>query len=309
MKGNTNALPISVDRGEERVNLVLTLDGGDTDALYGASILITDADTGVSQTLIYDSENANVFSITAGHRYTVDCKKYGQNLPPVIKEYTAINNYTRKLTLDYYTPPVGSYIYTIDDRLWTETTYNGDATDVVGIYISDGQHRYIFALSNKCSVPLENDIDGDYYDDNFGSFFGSDDFGNAALDFDGKYNTTRLKAYNSDSSSSYDLAWEHALKYTFKNNKSAYLPALGQLLMIHNNLDAIFALIQKVGSAVLTSKSSFYNYMISSTAGADYDEEDGDWSVLIYTWTYSYLGWDPNWVYKYNYCFVCCDFE
>lgn len=307
MKGNTNALPISVDRGEERVNLVLTLDGGDTDALYGASILITDADTGVSQILIYSAENANIFSITAGHRYTVDCKKYGQNLPPVIKEYTAINNYTRKLTLDYYTPPVGAYIYTTDNRCWTEEAYTGDGSDVVGIYIGDGSHRYIFNISNKSSVPLTNDINGLYEDDNFGNFYGNDDYENAILDFEGSYNTSRLVANNNDISSSYNFAWDQAVKFTFANGKTAYLPALGQMMMIKNNVGYILSLFQKIGKLTDGTQSSMYNYMISSTAGGNWDEEESGY-FLVYTWCYSW-GWKAEYTYQYKYCFVCCDFE
>lgn len=81
MKGRTNAKS-ELFRGEETLNISLTLDGTESSALIGATILITDTTSGETTELIYAGK-ALTTAIPAKHRYIVKANKLSGYAPPV----------------------------------------------------------------------------------------------------------------------------------------------------------------------------------------------------------------------------------
>jgi hypothetical protein len=286
-KGNLDIVVAEV--GIETCDIRLTLDGEESSELVSAEIVVLDSDSGKEYVVKY-VEGGVLVPIDAGHRYSITCKRIGNYLPPVIFEAIAIKDYTRTVTLNYTSPPIGVYYYTIEGKVVGINTFSGVADDVFGIYVSNGEN---IVLLHK-ELPMSN---GSY-----AAFSGykltNTQAGNSGMnfykkaddavvsDFDGKRNTEILSGIYQNS------IYAHTAVTTkiFPDGVAGYLPAAGQLKMICDNLGSIRPAYTKIGlvgfegalglSGANFISSSYCQASSTSNAGPVYQNADG---VFTYT--------------------------
>lgn len=258
-------LPI-IDAGIETCDIRLTLDGNESSELIGTEITVLDNDSGKEYVVSYVAGGVLV-PIDAGHRYSIICKRKGVYLPPSTVDAIAIKDYKRTVTLNYISPPIGVYFYTISGNVEAFRSFAGVADDVFGVYVSDGTN---FIILHK-ELPITS---GGIYTGFSGYNMSYTQITNSgfpcyrtaadavANDFDGKRNTEMLNAVYQSALTTHTAVTTKI----FPDGEAGYLPSAGQLKMICDNLGDIRAAYKAIGLSVFEDAIglSGANYISSS---------------------------------------------
>lgn len=186
--------------------------------------------------------------------------------------------------------PNGVYIEDKTGKLWTEEEWDGSAEfSSIAVVADDkafGIHNTMkYAIlapegTSSTSVPTYSSS-------------------NVYSDFDGIGNTSNIKTYYSGAGSDTLVYWIKNFK--FKTNKSAFIPAMGQLQLIHKNKDKINELLKLVGEGGIST-----HYVRSSSFSSFSSSIQESWclyggslertSVDVYNTMYGTVG-----------CHACCE--
>lgn len=194
------------------------------------------------------------------------CLSFSSSL--VYPEYYNIYRYYgfsgRAVCNIYYPGRQGAFVYTTDGKFYTADEWSaaisaGTVTndDAVGVAVISGEHRFVIAPQDGATwLPICPSR-------NYGitTLTPITDTDLAKQDFDGEANTDALIQQFGDSTS---LIEGYAKSYTFKNGKSGYVPALGELVTAWNYKGQINACRSAIGLGDIysdyVSSSTYYGY-------------------------------------------------
>lgn len=179
-----------------------------------------------------------------------------------IKGFTAING-TRSVVLEYSTAN-GVYIASTDGTFILPENWNtSNNTKALGVAVFSDNCHFIIAPEDACSSTCwwgtpDTELSG---------ATNTSIFADAIADFNGETNTEAIIAEDSAT----NKAADYCKAYTFKNGKSGYLPAFGELYVAYQNRSALATAL-----ATISGEAFQENFYWSST---QYGSEHA-WSAL-----------------------------
>lgn len=164
----------------------------------------------------------------------------------------------------------GVYIAYIDggERMAATAEKYDSSKTAYGILLSDGSHQFVMGPTlvnegyqgRKWSRPFNELVEGVTTVDN------KDE---ALKDFDGKKNSESMLAWAAESEERTAPAFEDTHKFEFAGVADWYVPALGQLKLIMDNIEKINNLLPKIpGSANIDETNSFWSSTQSDAKNA-----------------------------------------
>lgn len=183
----------------------------------------------------------------------------------------------------YYPGRQGAFVYDTRGKFYTADEWSAgiadgslDNDDVVGVAVISGEHRFVIApQAQETWLPICPSR-------NYGieTLTPITDTDLAKQDFDGEANTDALIQQFGDSTS---LIEGYAKSYTFKNGKSGYVPALGELVTAYNYKGQINACRSAIGLG------DIYSNYVSSSTYYGYNNK-GYFDIWGARWTDGYCG-------------------
>ena len=174
--------------------------------------------------------------IPFGTSYSVSVDAKSGFTTPETKQFTA-NQVSRSVTMTYKKIVLGIYIQDIDGNLYTRSQWNK----------SNDQANGVAVLTSKCQFVISKVTSTtEYWCDNesqLPDIVTSNSASNALKDYNGINNTDIIASYDS-------MGYSAALickEYKFPNGKNGYLPALGELGEVYNNIEEIENCLKKIG--------------------------------------------------------------
>lgn len=243
--------------GTIQFSLNLTLDGGDASRLEGATIIVTDLNSGIVLDLVYNPAGLS-FSIDKGSNFKIICKRSGVYSPPAPYTSVAGNGVETNITLNYITADLGVFIYTSDDRLVPINSYAEPASNIVGIYLGTADYKFVIgeALVSQC---------------NYSPWWGS--YQSSGINVNWTYydNTDAILTKGSGAMwANFNLA----KSYTF-NGVSGSVPPDGYATIILLNMDAVNAGYKAWGKTNMLSNSAY----IQTSSVRNFGTYDGAFAI------------------------------
>ena len=246
----------------ETVNISLTQVGGSSADLIGAAITITDDDTG--DTLFSATWNGSTITteIDVNTNYTVSVETIDGYSYPSPQSYHADFQNERNIGFQY--SAFGAYIEATDGTLYTASTWTSSGKTANAIVLITSNTSFKMEIPKgggdshnaRVLTSTSANINGPKYSDS-----------NAAIDYDGKTNTTAIYAYN-NSVGETDVsryAAPYCVNYTFPDGtKGGYLPAAGQIKAMILNISSINQCLTAIGK-----NYGLNNYILSSTLSSE----------------------------------------
>lgn len=165
----------------------------------------------------------------------------------------------REVTLTYSTVETGVYIYTKQDTLVSANAWNSsNNTNAVGVYVGTDSRRFIIAPEDASTSAVWGT-----YGTSVSGAYNTTSESMAAADYAGQANTAAIISQDTSTS---NKAADYCNSYTFKNGKSGYLPAFGELYIAYNNKSAVDTAMSKIGG---TSIKASYFYWSSTQYSSD----------------------------------------
>lgn len=214
----------------ETLNISLTQVCGDSADLIGASVTITDDDTG--DTLYTATWNGTTITteIDVNTNYTVSVETIACYLACAPQSYQAGYQTTRNISFQYRAS--GAFVEATDGTLYKASQWlsSGKTANSVVLITSTMQIRIAITKVDK---PIGNSPTGAI--ENFMTAI--TDESAAKLDYNGKSNTDKIVQFNiSEGTNTTDYAAPYCKAFTFPNgNGNAYLAASGQIWIIYQN--------------------------------------------------------------------------
>lgn len=225
--GAGGAAPVNPN---ETVNISLTQVGGNSADLTGASITITDDDSGDT---LYTATWAGTMlttEIDVNTNYTVSVDTITGYLACADQSYQAGYQTERNITFQYRA--LGAFVEATDGTLYTASTWasSGKTANSVVLITSTMQMRIAITKVDK---PIGNNPKGAI--ENFMTAITDENA--AKLDYNGKSNTDKIVQFNiSEGTNNTNYAAPYCKAFTFPNGDgNAYLPASGQIWIIYQN--------------------------------------------------------------------------
>lgn len=146
----------------------------------------------------------------------------------------------------------GVYILGIDNKLYTLNRWNQTSNNAVGVAVINSSHP------NKGFVISKDDggLNGTWgnSDKLINNILTTDDVNVAKTDFFGLSNTDQIISQDGTIS-----AVTYCKNYVFPNEKSGYLPALGELVILYNNISEIKNCLSKIGGRYFDGTYSYWS--------------------------------------------------
>lgn len=214
----------------EIVNISLTQVNGSSADLIGASVTITNDDTG--DTLLAATWNGStiITEIDINTNYTVSVDSINGYKSPSSQSYTAMYQNERNVSFQYVA--LGAFVEATDGTLYTASSWSsaGKTANSV-VFITENISVRIALVEAGLFISNNEQVSKDNYLEPL------PDRVLASVDYNGKSNTAKLVrfniAYNTNTNS---YAAPYCNNYTFPDGiTKAYLPASGQALEIAKN--------------------------------------------------------------------------
>lgn len=234
---------------KETINITLT--GGSLDG----AVVTVKADNAIVGTYTWQG-SAISCKVDADKAVEVSASDVDGYTTPAVQIFKSVAQNVRDITLAYTVKaqyPIGVYILDTDNNLTKADDWNtANNNKAVGVYVGDKNHRFVVAprnvnndryvqlatvtLNNLTSLP-SNDVDA------------------AKDDFNGQVNTDTIIGLAED----YRGASYLCKNTAFKNGKTGYLPALGELYVCWGYLSEVNAALQVINGAVLDSRENYWS--------------------------------------------------
>ena len=170
----------------------------------------------------------------------------------------------------------GVYIQHVNGSLHTESEWTAGGyanSDANGVAVLGSDASFVIAnnaFSNVSWGGYDVDIPGVMQNSNYSK---------AILDFDGYGNTQKiiekLSGYTDSKGITGAPAAESCVNYTFPNGNKGYLPALGEMNMMENNIDAINSARVLIGAYRIQSGYTWSSTMFASTSAWVFSLDSG----------------------------------
>lgn len=234
---------------KETINITLT--GGSLD---GAVVTVR-ADNMIVGTYTWQGSTISC-KVDGGRAVTVIVSDVEGYTTPATQSFESVAQNVRDITFAYTVKaqyPIGVYILDTDNNLTKAGEWNTkNNNEAVGVYVGDENHRFVIAprnvnngnyvqlstvtLNNLTSLPSKN-VDA------------------AKLDFDGLKNTDAIIGLEKD----YRGAPSLCKNTIFKNGKTGYLPALGELYVCWGYLPEVNEALRLIGGSDFDSRENYWS--------------------------------------------------
>lgn len=234
---------------KETINITLT--GGSLD---GAVVTVR-ADNMTVGTYTWQGSTISC-KVDGGRTVTVIVSDVEGYTTPAAQSFESVAQNVRDITFAYTVKaqyPIGVYILDTDNNLTKAGEWNTkNNNEAVGVYVGDENHRFVIAprnvnngnyvqlstvtLNNLTSLPSKN-VDA------------------AKLDFDGLKNTDAIIGLEKD----YRGAPSLCKNTIFKNGKTGYLPALGELYVCWGYLPEVNEALRLIGGSDFDSRENYWS--------------------------------------------------
>ena len=165
----------------------------------------------------------------------------------------------------------GVYIQHVNGALYTESEWTAGGyanSDANGVAVLGGDASFVVA---KTGQGVNDDIDYGGYGKTINGIATTTVEEEALLDFEGLNNTLKiidqLGGYTDSEGITGAPAAEACASYTFPNGKKGYLPALGELYVLYNNISSVKTALSLVGGALYINISYWSSTQYSLNFG------------------------------------------
>lgn len=225
----------------ETIKITLTSTKSTSDAaLKNAVITIKEGNT-VLSTHTWTG-NAISKTVASGLKITISVSDVTGYKTPEPQSFTTGMGNTREVKMEYKQLILGVYILETDGTMTEPTIWNKDNNStVLGVYVGD----------ENCSLVLAPEGTQVSWSKVIKSIPGvrNEDSGDAPTDdFDGIGNTERI--IKTLVSETYNAA-KYCNQYEFKNGKKGYFFALGEALVVYNNLEKVKQAYRALGNTIV----------------------------------------------------------
>lgn len=249
----------------ETVNISLTQIGGSSSDLIGASVTITDDDTG--DTLFSATWNGSTITteIEVNTNYTVSVETIVGYSHPSPQSYHAYFQNKRNISFQYASQ--GAYVEAIDGSLYTASTWQSSGKEVNSIVLITSQisvRIYPTILDYTIIKPMGKANSST--DPNPATYVTTVTTANEAkVDYDGYTNTQKWLKYNAATGTyTNDYAAPYATSTIFPNGVTrGYIPAAGQIYIIRKN----YSIVNPCFLAIGISEPANVHYQSSTYGG------------------------------------------
>ena len=280
-----------INNPNETVNISLTQVGGSSADLIGASITITDDDSG--DTLLTATWNGNTITteIPMGTYYTVSVETIVGYLDCADRSYLAGYQTTRNIGFQYTAP--GVYIESISHQLYTSSEWSSSySANAIVVITSDVQLRLAVNSQQKYQLAPQQYSDMTSYCRAVGST-------DPIVTYDGDVRTTEINNWlSAHGITSGNYASIYCSNYIFPDNTThGHLLSWGELRVLCNNKTQIDACITACNGIPMIHETDMYAaaYMTSLLSTAH------NGTFFRYSWVNNTEGNNLSLVHESNY--------
>ena len=253
----------------ETVNISLTQVGGNSADLTGASITITDDDSG--DTLYTGTWAGTILTteIDVNTNYTVSVETISGYIACADQSYQAGYQTERSITFQY--KALGAFVEATDGTLYTASTWASSGKTANAVVLITSNHSLRVALVEAVLSITQDNVNPTAVNPYYPTI---KDETQATNDFDGEGNTQKIRDFTrtiSQDTSTYAATYCALHTFTY-GNKSSYMPAYGQVLLIVNNKTIIDNCLEVCGGTKIKTapNGSNDNAIWSSTRGENH---------------------------------------
>lgn len=233
-------------------------------AIYAGIPITTEIELGTNYTITVDS--------ITGY--------YGTLSRSYIARYQNVNN------VIFQYAQSGIYVLSTDGYFVTADNWNTDREDAVGVAVMASNHAFVVSLEKYYGC-----VSSDKWSSPCSGAIAITDLNTAKQRFSGASDTTlMINTYGAGS----DTAQGIANAYQFKNGKKGYLPSMGELNIMFNNVSAVDACLSKIKNGQTISNDDLW----SSTYYGLYGNVYCFWSLVGATYRYANTGRNLKVVYS-----------
>ena len=260
--GAGGAAPVNPN---ETVNISLTQIGGNSADLIGASITITDDDSGDT---LYTGSWAGTTLTTemdVNTEYTISVSVVTGYLTCQDQSYQAGYQSTRNIGFQYRA--LGAYVEATDGTLYTASAWSGSGKTANSVVLLTDACKVRIAL-NHIDLPVHSNAT-----DPIENYLIIKTSAEALIDYNGEENTDNIIRFNTaygTNTISYAAPYCRAFNFAYPQGQKGSLPSAGQYNIIGQNYAAINACLTACGGTTLSSNwswaSTYYGIYGSSRA-------------------------------------------
>lgn len=233
----------------ETVNISLTQVGGNSADLTGASITITDDDSGDTLYTTTWAGSTITTEIDVNTNYTVSVETIAGYLACPDQSYQAGYQTERNISFQYRAS--GAYVEATDGTLYTSSAWASSGKTANAVVVLTDACKVRMALT-ETTLPIHSN----YIDPLENYITTKRDETTAKADYDGEGNTDNIIRFNiayNTNTTSYAAPYCRAFTFTYPTGQKGSLPAAGQVWTIRQNKTSINACLTACGGTPITS--------------------------------------------------------